>query len=124
MDPRLRFVAAADAACAAYRRDEQEARDANDGDRSSQHEYLGRVASLLTDLAARIRALEAPAPGAETLSAYLASIDELAGHVIALRDFLDRNDPRYGEAAERVAEVSAAARRRARDYGFRICGSE
>ena len=121
---RSRFITAADAACADYREREARARGENDGQKSSQLRYLDTTAALIRELLDRLRS--APTPDADriAMAGYIAAIEEVEVEVRRFRDALDREDPRSGEHARRVADTSAEARRLAREIGFRVCGAE
>ena len=123
-DARARFIARGDAICADYRRQESEARKQNTGEKEEQVRYLSTVASLVSESVERLKALGA-APGDKgKFDAYVAKLEELAGHVRRFRDAIANDDRSYAQEARRVSETSAEARRIAREYGFQVCGSE
>ena len=122
--PELRFIAAADSACARYQEREAAARRDNDGSKPAQIRYLDTVAGLLEEIARDIRAL-GPAPRApETVARYVSVIERLGGEVREMRDATESFDASYSAKASQVAKSSDEAKRIARDYGFRICGSK
>jgi hypothetical protein len=124
VDPRAVFIATVDAACADYRRRELDARKQNNGSKERQIKYLDTVVSLLGETMDRMRGISRP-PGDNSLfDDYLAKVQELQNAVRKLRDSTAKPSRSYASDAKRVSDLSAEARRIARDYGFQICGKE
>ena len=124
VDARAQFIARGDAICADYRKNESEARKENDGRKESQVKYLSTVAALVSDAIKRLRELGAAPGDRAKFNAYVAKLVELEDHVRRFRDAIANDSRSYAEEARQVAAASAEARGLAREYGFRVCGSE
>jgi hypothetical protein len=120
---KARFIAAADAACLIYLDAEAAERAKNDGSKQRQLEYLDKVALLLNNTIIRFHRLSPPAADRPAVGAYVNKIAELRGDVLAFRDKIASNDLNYQATAKAMADASADAKRMAKAYGFKVCGS-
>lgn len=115
------FITEADAICSDIR--EQTASLDSPTDLPSTGEYFTALTPLLEEETSGIKALEPPDDDRETLDAWIATQEELAGTFEAAADAANSGDQEGFDAAFTEANaVQAESGRLAVEYGFRVCG--
>lgn len=115
------FIPQADAIC----RDtgEQTATLEPPTDLPSIGEFFSAVTPLLEEETSAIKALESPEEDKETLDAWIATHEELAGLFSSAADAGNSGDQQgFDSAFTEVNTVQAESGRLAAEYGFRVCG--